>query len=391
MTRIRWGILGVVLLAFSSGASGEVGVTDREVIVGMSAALSGPTAALGEGVKRGVEICFAEVNAAGGVHGRKLTLRALDDGYEPARCGPNMRQLADEAFAVIGNVGTPTAIVAVPIANETKTLLFGAYTGAGVLRNVPPDRYIINYRASYAEETAAMVEGFVKALGIRPAEIGFFTQNDGYGNAGYSGGIAALESLGHTKARENPHGRYERNTTYVEDGLLTLLQAPVRPKAVIMVGAYRPCAAMIKLAREVDYNPIFVNVSFVGSNALARELGDQGDGVVVTQVVPHFDDEAPAVAAYRAAMAAHGQGAKPGFVSLEGYLAARVFVEGLKSAGKDLTREGHIDALEGLGQIDLDIGAPLSLGKNEHQACHTVWPTVIRDGSFVPVAWADLK
>jgi ABC-type branched-subunit amino acid transport system substrate-binding protein len=214
-------------------------VTDSEVVVGMSTALSGPAQALGQGVKAGVAARFAELNAAGGIHGRKVRLVALDDGYEPDRCAPNMRKLIDEekVFAVIGNVGTPTAIVSVPIANEKKTLLFGAFTGAGVLRKSPPDRYIINYRASYAEETAAMIGGILDEMGVAPEEIAFFTQNDGYGDAGYNGAIKALEARGYAQAKDLAHGRYTRNTTNVEDGLIEILEAPVPPRVVIMVGA----------------------------------------------------------------------------------------------------------------------------------------------------------
>jgi ABC-type branched-subunit amino acid transport system substrate-binding protein len=371
----------------------ESGVTDSEVLVGMSAALTGPTAALGTGVKAGVEACFAEVNAAGGIEGRTLKLLALDDGYEPARCAPNMRKLIgdEEVFAVIGNVGTPTAIVAVPIANEMKTMLFGAFTGAGVLRQTPPDRYIINYRASYAEETAAMVNGFVNDIGIKPEEIAFFTQNDGYGNAGYSGAMKALQAIGFEGGESLAHGRYERNTTNVEDGLLTILDADVTPKAVIMVGAYKPCAAFIKLAKESELDAIFVNVSFVGSKALANELGEDGDGVVVTQVVPHPDADMPGLAAFRDAMKTHASDADAGFVALEGYLAAKVFCAGLQAAGSDLTKEGAIDALEGLTDLDIGIGVNVTLSKTEHQASHKVYPTVIGGGVFDALDWSALK
>lgn len=362
----------------------------EDLRIGMSSALSGPAEALGQGVKAGVEAHFAEVNAAGGIDGRRLALVSLDDGYEPKRAAPNMHALIDQhqVLAVIGNVGTPTAIVTVPIANRNRTLLFGAYTGAGVLRRTPPDRYVINYRASYAEETAAMIDGLL-SQGVRAEEIAFFTQNDGYGDAGYQGAITALKARGYADAGRLAHGRYMRNTLNVEDGLATIIDAPVPPRAVIMVGAYKPCAAFIRLARELMPGTIYLNVSFVGSVPLARELGDQAEGVIVTQVVPHFDSALPGVADYRKAMQAAG--VEPGFTSLEGYVAARIFVAGLRRAGPDVDRERLVDALESLRGFDTGLGFAVDYGPNEHQASHRVWPTVIRKGVYVPLDWSELR
>lgn len=362
----------------------------KELPIGISAALSGPTQALGQGMKSGIEAYFNKINAAGGINGNTLKLVALDDGYEPQKCGPNMRELIDQehVLAVIGNVGTPTAVVSVPIANEKKTLLFGAMTGAGLLRNTPPDRYIINYRASYADETAAMVDGFMK-IGIKPSEIAFFTQNDGYGNAGYQGAIEALKAKGYADAENLPHGRYTRNTVNVEDALTTIASSNSAPKAIIMVGAYKPCAAFIKMAKEFFPDTIYANVSFVGSVALAKELGDMGDGVVVTQVVPHFESDLPAIVQFRGDIAKVG--GTPGFVALEGYLAAKIFVEGLKRAGDSVTKETIIDAIESINNFDIGTGVPVSLSKEKHQASSTVWPTVVKDGKYSKLDWADLK
>jgi ABC-type branched-subunit amino acid transport system substrate-binding protein len=191
----------------------------------MSTALSGPAQALGKGVKLGVEVAFKEFNAESGNSGKTLTLKALDDGYEPKRAAPNMHTLAEnkDILAVIGNVGTPTAIVSVPIANKEKIPLQGAFTGAGVLRKSPPDRYIFNYRASYAEETASMIDGILDS-GIKPEEIAFFTQNDGYGDAGFSGASKALKNRGFDNIDSLTHGRYERNTTNVEAAAEQILQ-----------------------------------------------------------------------------------------------------------------------------------------------------------------------
>ncbi len=199
-----------------------------------------------------------------------------------------MRSLIDQyqVFSVIGNVGTPTAAVAVPIANEKAIPLFGAFTGAGLLRKNPPDRYVINYRASYAEETAEMVRGLVEEIGIAPEEIGFFTQNDAYGDAGWQGAVDALQRIGFAAASNQPHGRYTRNTVDVEDGLSRLLDPRHRIRAVVMVGAYSPCAKFIKLAKEYDFRPIFLTVSFVGSEALNQALGADGEGSSLLKSYP---------------------------------------------------------------------------------------------------------
>lgn len=381
----------VVILAWVPvwGASSE---GTEEISFGMSTSLTGPAAQLGLNMRIGVSAAFDEANRSGGVHGRKLRLISLDDGYEPSRTAPNMHELIDvhEVLAVIGNVGTPTAVAAIPIANAKKTALFGAYTGAGALRKTPADRYVINYRASYAEETAAMVDALVNEGGVRVDEIAFFTQRDAYGDAGYIGGITALKRHGLTDDTSVVHGRYERNTTAVENGLADILGVKTPARVVIMVGAYEPCAAFIKLAREFDYHPIFLNVSFVGSAPLSRSLGSDGDGVIITQVVPHFQTDLPITEAYREAIGGYDGGSAPCFGSLEGYIAGRILILALQDISEMPTRETVIDALEGMGKFDIGLGHELELGSGNHQACHGVWPTVIRNGRVVPFAWSEL-
>ncbi|MCP4937085.1 MAG: ABC transporter substrate-binding protein [bacterium] len=379
-----------VIPTFLACALGIANVQAAEIKVGMSTALSGSAQALGQGMKRGIEAYFKQVNQSG-INGNTLKLVALDDGYEPAKAAPNMRKLIDEekVLAVLGNVGTPTAIVSVPIANEKKTLLFGAFTGAGVLRQTPPERYIINYRASYAEETATMIEGLLNS-GIKPEEIAFFTQNDGYGDAGYNGAMKALKAKGVGNPEELAHGRYTRNTLNVEEALGTILDAEVEPKAVIMVGAYGPCAKFIKMAKEDLPDTRFLNVSFVGSTALAKALGNMGEGVIVTQVVPHFDAEHTTVKEYRKALKAYDPSVEPGFVSLEGFLVAKLFVEGLKHTGSSPNRESIIDALESLSSPDVDIGVKAGFSKTEHQASHKIWPTLLKQGKFVAFNWSEI-
>jgi ABC-type branched-subunit amino acid transport system substrate-binding protein len=359
----------------------------------MSTALTGPAADLGVNMRAGVDAAFAEVNAAGGSHGRRLRLVALDDGYEPARTAPNMHQLIEQehVLAVVGNVGTPTAIAALPIANESKVPFFGAFTGAGVLRRTPPDRYVVNFRASYAEETGAMVDALLQGTGLDVAEIAFFTQRDGYGDAGFAGGIAALRRHGLQNETLIAHGRYERNTLGVENGLAEVLQHAPSVRAVIMVGAYAPCAEFIKQAMQYGLHAVFLNVSFVGSSSLAAALGATKARVVVTQVVPHFKSDLEIVRQYRQVLPLLGNDVQPNFGSLEGYVAARILIKALTSIEGDITRESIVDALEGLQRFDLGLGNPLELSPARHQASNGVWPTIIRDREVVPFDWKDLR
>lgn len=361
-----------------------------ELLVGMSTALSGPASDLGLSMKLGIEAYFYQINQKGGVNGRPLRLLALDDGYQPTTAAENMRHLTrkTQAIAVIGNVGTPTAMVTVPIANREKILLFGAFTGANILRKSPPDRYVINVRASYEEETATMIDHILDK-GMKPDEIAFFTQNDSYGDAGYAGAIKALRAKGYQKTETLPHGRYTRNTLNVEDGLLTILDAPIQPKAIIMVGTYTACAQFIKLAKTIFPNTLFFNVSFVGSVALAHALGKAGEQVIVTQVVPHFESNLPGVAEYRKALEAFAPKASPNFVSLEGYLTAKVFVEGLKRAPQKITRENLIDAIESIHNLDIGIGEPIGYSPTQHQAIDRVWNTQIQNGKFIAMDKTD--
>jgi len=377
--RLRSGAVRIFLpLAFVAAAA--TAASADEIKVGMSGALTGPAQALGKGMKAGIEAYFARVNAAGGVAGKTLRLVALDDGYEPRNAGANMHKLIDEekVFAVLGNPGTPTAAVSVPIANEKHVPFFGAFTGAGLLRKTPPDRWVINFRASYAQETKEMVRGLTKDLGIKPEEIAFFTQNDAYGDAGYAGGIAALKEIGYADAERLPHARYARNTVDVENAVATLVDPTIHPRAVIMIGAYKPCAKFIKLSHRYGVKALFVNVSFVIGESLRAELGEAAEGVVVTQVVPPVDADLPAVREYRESIAE----ADMGFVSLEGYLAARAFVEGLRRAGANANADAFIDALETAGPLDLGLGQPLEVTHARHQLSNQVWPTVVDHGHF---------
>jgi ABC-type branched-subunit amino acid transport system substrate-binding protein/tRNA A-37 threonylcarbamoyl transferase component Bud32 len=363
------------------------GVTSTEVVLGISAPFNGPASALGHQMRVGLLTAFEDVNRRGGVAGRKIRLVPLDDGYEPDRAVANMEELFDKhkVFAVIGNVGTPTAEKSLPLALDRKMLFFGAFTGAGLLRKHPPDRFVFNYRASYEEETAAILKYFVEVKKIRLEEVAVFAQQDGYGDAGFHGVVKMVRKLGGDPDKLLRVG-YTRNMLDVREAVQKIVQAPDL-KAVIMVPTYRPAACFIQQLKDVGKDLLFANVSFVGSDALADELlqlGPQyGDGVIVTQVVPHPASQASAVLKYRELLARYHPHEKPSFVSLEGYLDALIFVHALEMVGDDLTTSSLIDALEAIHDLDLGIGTPITFGPSEHQASHRVWATVLdRKGQY---------
>lgn len=392
MTRLFFA-LSVLAFALWPACAQAAPESPSEIVLGMSTVLSGPAANLGNDMRQGVLAGLARANRAGGVHGRQLRLVALDDGYEPSRTAPNMRQLleVEKVLAVIGNVGTPTAIAALPIAREQQTLFFAPFSGAGALRKEPPDRHVINFRASYAEEVGAMIDGLIGSGGIKAQEIAFFTQRDGYGDAGFDGAIAALRRYGLKDERSVLHVRYTRNTLAVENALASLLYAESQPRAVVMVGAYAPCAKFIKLAQESGLEAVFLNVSFVGSESLAMNLGDVSAKVIVTQVVPHpLDIGVPIVREFQSDLAAVDPRAAPCYGSLEGYIAARIFTRAIDAIAGVPTRASVISALENLGDFDLGLGLPLKLDAQHHQACHGVWPTIFERGAFVPFSWSSI-
>ncbi|WP_072681553.1 ABC transporter substrate-binding protein [Arcobacter sp. LA11] len=377
----------LVLIIFSIST-----IFSSEIKVGISAAFSGPAEKLGTNVRDGILTYFNKNNKSNTKH--KFKLIAYDDGYEPKAAAKNMRKLIEEdkVLAVLGNVGTPTANVTVPIANEKKTLLFGAFTGAGVLRKNPPERYIINYRASYAQETANMINGLL-SIGIKPKEIALFTQNDGYGNAGYFGVVRALNSRGlNHSIKKIQHGRYTRNTLNVEDGLSTILDSLEDIKAVIIVGAYAPAAKFIKLAKEDFPNAYFLNVSFVGSEALKNALGEETSNVIVTQVVPFYESDLPIVKEYLIDLKEYLPNAKPNFVSLEGYIVAKLFALAVNDlSSENISTENIINKILNMKNLDIGIGKKSDFNKNKYQFSDIIWPTIIKNNKFVELKWNELK
>lgn len=357
------------------------GITDSEVRFAQVAAIEGPAAALGTGMQLGIQAAFTEINSAGGVNGRTLSLTSMDDGYEPSRSidAVNSVIASDDYLALIGPVGTPTTKATQPIATEANMPMIGPFTGAGFLR-APELTNVVNLRATYDAETAAWIDHLVDEMGY--TNIAILYQDDGFGRVGLSGVTKALEERGMSLSAE---GTYTRNTVAVKSALLEIRKA--KPQAVVMVGAYKPLAEFIKLSKKMRMDPTFVTISFVGSKALAAELGDAGEGVIVSQVVPQpWDTSIPVVAQYQAALKAHDPAAEPGFVSLEGYLTGRVAIEVLKAAGADVTRESFLEALTGLGSVDFG-GFPMVFGPGDNQGSDGVFLTRINaSGSFDAIA-----
>ncbi len=331
----------------------------RRIVLGQSCALSGPAAQLGIQMNRGARLFFERLNAEGGVAGRPVEIKALDDGYEPERCAANTKALIDEdVFALFGYVGTPTGLAALPLVNASELPLLGMFTGAEALRE-PFSRNIFHVRASYYDETALIVKQLTN-LGLK--RIAVFRQNDSYGQAGLDGVNRALKAL---DLQPTGVGLVERNTVDVAAAVKAIV--PTRPDAVVQISAYKSCAAFIREARKAGYGGTFYNVSFVGTQALADELGRDGLGVVVSQVMPFPYTTATAIAReYLDAVKRAGGDATANYSSMEGYVCAKVFAEGLRRAGGNTTRDGLINGLESLQRYDLG-GYTVSFGPRNHR------------------------
>jgi ABC-type branched-subunit amino acid transport system substrate-binding protein len=367
-------------VAVSAGAQAEIGVSDDGIHFGQSAALGGPASALGIGMREGLLAAFEEVNRTGGVNGRRLKLTSYDDGYEPERAIAHTTKLIEEdkVFALIGEIGTPTSKAVQPIATEQAVPFIGPFTGAGFLRNASLGN-VVNVRATYGQETETWIQHLTEDLGYD--RIAILYQDDSFGRVGLAGVKKAMDKRGLTLVAE---GTYKRNTTAVKSALLKIRK--VDPQAVVMVGPYKPIAAFIKLAEKVGMKATFVNISFVGSKALAKELGDSGAGVVVTQVVPFpWDTSIPLVANYQEALKANNPDAEPGFVSLEGYMVGRIAIMALEKIDGEVTRQKLMDVIASTGSFDLG-GVTLTYGPDDNQGMDQVFLTVIQpDGSFKAV------
>lgn len=358
------------------------GVTADKIHLGTTTAYNGPNEELGRNMVVGMRTYFSYVNDTSGIHGRKIDLTVLDDRYDPDRALANMQELFEErkVFAVIGNVGTPTARVTARYASENQFLFFGPFTGASLLREDPSDRYVFNYRASYADETAAMVSYFVETLDISADQIGVFAQNDSYGDDGFAGVARAMHKYG-VDAQDILRVGYNRNQLNIDSAVEQILTGNNDIRAIVMVPTYKVAARFVRRIRAERPEMVFGAVSFVGSRAFAeefKELGPaSGEGVIVTQVVPPYMSNSTGVRQYRDLLKRYNPEYEPGFVSLEGFIVAAIFVEGLRLAGHELTTESLVDALHDIDGFDLGIGPVIEFSPSRHQASHRIWGTVL--------------
>ena len=336
--------------------------SEAKIILGQSAAFTGPAAQLGIQFYNGAKLYFDQINAQGGVGRHLIEIRNLDDGYEPDRCAENTRKLlADDVFALFGYIGTPTSIVALPLATKDKVPFIAPFTGAMALRE-PFNKYAFHVRASYNDETALIVKQLTH-LGLK--KIAVFYQNDAYGKAGLSGVHLALGGLG---LKPVALATVERNSVDVAAAVKTLMAAA--PDAIVQVSAYKSCAAFIREARKAGYGGGYYNVSFVGTQALADELGKEGAGVVVSQVMPSpYSAARPLTREFAESIKTGGKNVQANFSSMEGYVAAKLFVEGLKRAGAKATRESLVTGLENIGTQSMG-GFSVKFSPNDHVASH---------------------
>lgn len=359
------------------------GVSPDKVRLGMSAAFSGSAREIGRSMRLGVETYLKLKNDAGGIHGRLIELESLNDGYEPEQAVENLKAFVDAekgVFALIGNVGTPTAKAILPSLLEHRMLLFGAFSGASLLRRSPPDRYVFNYRASYAEETSAIIHYFVKVKGIDGKRIAVFYQDDSYGKDGLSGVLDALREYD-VKPSEVVRAAYQRNTAQIESAVREIIGNLDSIDAIVQVSTYSASAEFTRVLRRVGFEGRLANVSFVGSRALAENFQEidpaLGAGIIVTQVVPPFSSFSTGVLRYREALQQYYPNEQPDFISLEGFIVAAIFCEALERVGRHFTEEEVINALEKMRNYELGIGAKISFSADDHQASHRVWGAVL--------------
>jgi branched-chain amino acid transport system substrate-binding protein len=366
----------VAILAICAAAAADPGVSANRILLGQAAVFSGPAAQLGIQMRNGIKAYLDHVNEQGGLYGRKLDLVTEDDRYEPAIAPAASKKLIEEhkVFALLGYVGTPTGVAHLPVVTQAKVPLVGMFTGAEALRT-PLNRYVFHVRASYYDETEKIVEQVVSTGGKK---ISVFYQNDAYGEAGRKGTEIALTKRG---MKIFSSGTVERNTLKVEDAVKTINFS--EPDAIVMVGAYAACAEFIRQMRKSGSGATFYNVSFVGSKALADALGAQGSGVAVSQVVPFpWGTAVPVVKEYQE-LARKAGFSDYNFSAMEGFLTAKVMVEGLRRAGKNPTREGLVDALEQMHDVDLG-GFYVSYSPKNHAGSRFVDLTIIgRNGKFL--------
>ncbi|EXI79344.1 MAG: leucine ABC transporter subunit substrate-binding protein LivK [Candidatus Accumulibacter appositus] len=372
-------LLCALLSCFGCVAAGEAGVTANGILIGMTAPFSGPNGAYGLDMKRVIQTYFRQINEGGGINGRMLSLRVLDDGYETERAVANTKALinTEKVFALLASYGSSATTAAMNEAfGVARVPLVGAISGADSIRQLPKDnpnnRYMFNVRASYANETEALVKHLV-SLGIE--NIAVLYQNDGFGKSGLEGVVGALDKHQLTPTAV---ATVERNSVDVAQAVQQIVR--VNPQAVIMVTLYKPTAAFVRAMRKADQLPQFMTLSPVGAELLVQELGEAARGIGISQVMPSpWSDTTPLAHEYQKLI---GPQAKPSYYGFEAYAMAKVLVEAIRKAGKELTREGLVSALESMHNLDLG-GYRVSYSANDRRGSRYVDLTVIGPGGRI--------
>ncbi|WP_457571772.1 ABC transporter substrate-binding protein [Desulfovulcanus sp.] len=366
------------------------GVTDNEIVLGSSLALKGHAGYLGTQTLRGAKCYINYINDNGGVYGRKIKIIAYDDSYDPPKCLANTQRLLidDQVFALFCYVGTPTTVKVLPMIEEAKIPLIGMFTGANALRE-PFNPYLINIRPSYYQETREAVRHLVQDLKLQ--RIAVFYQYDAYGFDGLTGTELALKDFGLAPVAR---GSYIRGTLDIDEAFNKIRLS--RAQAVVMIGTYDPCAGFIQLAQEKDYHPVFYNLSFVGAEELARKLKGTKEIVLMSQVVPPpisfegVDNED--LPNYVNLLKRYYPGDTPNYVGFEGYINAKVLVEGLRRAGRDLTRSKLIKAIESIKNFSLEGDINVHFGTQDHQGMDKIYFTRLQKDEFVLIEdWEEIK
>ena len=400
---IRWGLAAAAMAPWRQAPGSSV--SSEEIVLGVSAAFSGPSRGLGTELYRGASAYFSRVNETGGIDGRRIVLKMYDDGYQPDPCVENTMKLMleDEVFLLFGYVGTPTVTRVLPLLKkfqDENIFMFFPFTGAQPQRQPPYGDFAFNLRASYGQETAGLVNNFVR---IGKERIAVFYQADAYGRSGWAGVRAALAAHGRQIAGEASYSRGAKFTGSMRRQV-EILKA-VAPDAVICIGAYAACAAFARDAVDLGLNAPIANLSFVGSENMVKLL-TEGSGdpepytrlLVNSQVVPSYEDlELPAVREYRELMARYDPQVPPelikeeyapfrhSFGSLEGFLNAKLLAEILRRLGGEVDRGRLEDAVFSVKDFDLGVGERVSFGPGRRQGLQTVYYTVVEDGRFVPL------
>jgi branched-chain amino acid transport system substrate-binding protein len=365
-------------VAISAALAQTPGVTETSVLIGSCSALDGPVSFLGRQTVMGASAYLHMINEEGGVFGRKVQLQAFDDSYDPDKAPACFKRMTKEGVFALGFfVGTPTAKVYVPLAQEDKIPVVGLFTGAQLLYE-PLKHEVINVRASYYDETREQVD---KLWDQNIRKIGVLYQDDPFGKAVLDGVKLALQKHNATPVGL---GHFTRGSVEIDEGLKEVMAA--RPQAVVMVGPYASAAAIVKRAHASGWRPQFLTVSFVGTEKFITEAGPDAEGTIITQVMPPYDrTDYPTVALYRKCLAKYSPGEAPSFVSFEGFVDAMVLVEGLKRGGKDVTREKFIAAIESIHDLNVGLGPRLVLNysSTDHKGFDSVYPTVVKGGQAV--------